>query len=416
MPEERTDERTLVRAGRLLDVERGELLDDRVIVIEGDRIVDVATEAPAETSARAIDLRDRTVLPGLIDCHAHMIGEMETGLGYAGLVMRSAAQEAMSGVRNARDTIEAGVTSVRDVGTFRAFVDCALRDAIEAGDVVGPRMLCAGAYVTVSGGGGDVTGLAPDVDAAVPVDLRFGVSNSVDEVRRAVRRILAGGADFIKVIATGAVLTEGTTPGAPEFSEDEIRAAVDEAAPIGTHVAAHAHGAEGIKRAVRAGVRSIEHGSLMDDEAIELMASHGTYLVADVYDGDWIAQEGARGGWSAEVMRKNEETTDAQRAGFTKAVKAGVKIAYGTDSGVYPHRFVARQFAYMVRLGLTPAEAIRSATLVAADLMGWQDRVGSIAPGKLADLIAVEGDPLDDVAVLEDVRFVMKGGQVVRDG
>jgi imidazolonepropionase-like amidohydrolase len=420
MPEERTDERTdertLIHAGRLLDVERGELLDDRVIVVEGGRIVEVVSQGPAESDARVIDLRDRTVLPGLIDCHAHMIGEMETGLGYASLVMRSAAQEAMSGVRNARATLHAGVTSVRDVGTFRAFVDCALRDAIDAGDTTGPRMLCAGAYVTVSGGGGDVTGLAPDVDAAVPADLRFGVSNSVDEVRRAVRRILAGGADFIKVIATGAVLTEGTTPGAPEFSEDEIRAAVEEAALIGTHVAAHAHGAEGIKRAVRAGVRSIEHGSLMDDEAIELMASHGTYLVADVYDGDWIAEEGARGGWSADVMRKNEETTDAQREGFTKALKAGVKIAFGTDSGVYPHRFVARQFAYMVRLGLTPAEAIRSATLVAAELMGWQDRVGSIVRGKLADLIAVEGDPLDDVAVLEDVRFVMKGGQVVKDG
>ena len=410
-----TVERTLIRAGRLLDVERGELFDDRVIVVEGDRIVDVSTEAPAESEARVIELRDRTVLPGLIDCHAHMIGEMETGLGYASLVMRTAAQEAMSGVRNARDTLHAGVTSVRDVGTFRAFVDCALRDAIDAGDTPGPRMLCAGAYVTVSGGGGDVTGLAPDVDAVVPIDLRFGVSNSVDEVRRAVRRILAGGADFIKVIATGAVLTEGTTPGAPEFSEDEIRAAVEEAALIGTHVAAHAHGAEGIKRAVRAGVRSIEHGSLMDDEAIELMRSHGTYLVADVYDGDWIAEEGARGGWSADVMRKNEETTAAQREGFTEAIKVGVKIAFGTDSGVYPHRFVARQFAYMVRLGMTPAEAIRSATLAAAELMGWQDRVGSIAPGKLADLIAVEGDPLHDVAVLEDVRFVMKGGQVVKD-
>jgi len=411
-----TVERTLIRAGRLLDVERGELFDDRVIVVEGDRIVDVTTEAPAESDARVIELRDRTVLPGLIDCHAHMIGEMETGLGYASLVMRTAAQEAMSGVRNARDTLHAGVTSVRDVGTFRAFVDCALRDAIDAGDTPGPRMLCAGAYVTVSGGGGDVTGLAPDVDAVVPIDLRFGVSNSVDEVRRAVRRILAGGADFIKVIATGAVLTEGTTPGAPEFSEDEIRAAVEEAALIGTHVAAHAHGAEGIKRAVRAGVRSIEHGSLMDDEAIELMRSHGTYLVADVYDGDWIAEEGARGGWSADVMRKNEETTAAQREGFTEAIKVGVKIAFGTDSGVYPHRFVARQFAYMVRLGMTPAQAIRSATLVAAELMGWEDRVGSITPGKLADLIAVEGDPLDDVSVLEDVRFVMKGGQVVKDG
>jgi imidazolonepropionase-like amidohydrolase len=410
------DEPTLVHAGRLLDVELGELLDDRVIVVEGDRIVEVVSQAPAETSAFVIDLRDRTVVPGLIDCHAHMIGEMETGHGYASLVMHTAAQEAMSGVRNARVTVEAGFTSVRDVGTFRAFVDCALRDAIDAGDTPGPRMLCAGAYVTVSGGGGDITGLAPDVDAAVPIDLRFGVSNSVDEVRRAVRRILAGGADFIKVIATGAVLTEGTRPGAPEFSEDEIRAAVEEAALIGTHVAAHAHGAEGIKRAVRAGVRSIEHGSLMDDEAIELMASHGTYLVADVYDGDWIAEEGARGGWSSEVMRKNEETAHAQREGFTKAVKAGVRIAYGTDSGVYPHRFVARQLAYMVRLGQTPAEAIRSATLVAAELMGWRDRVGSIEPGKLADLIAVEGDPLDDVAALEDVRFVMKGGRVVKGG
>jgi imidazolonepropionase-like amidohydrolase len=354
------------------------------------------------------------VLPGLIDCHAHMIGEMETGLGYAALVMRSAAQEAMTGVRNARATLEAGFTSVRDVGTFRAFVDCALRDAIDVGDTPGPRMLCAGAFVTVSGGGGDVTGLAPDVDAVVPVDLRFGVANSADDVRARVRRILAGGADFIKVIATGAVLTEGTTPGAPEFSEDEIRAAVEEAALSRAHVAAHAHGAEGIKRAVRAGVRSIEHGSLMDDEAIELMASHGTYLVADVYCGDWIAEEGARGGWSADVMRKNDETTDAQREGFTKAVKAGVAIAYGTDSGVYPHAWAARQFAYMVRFGMTPMQAIRSATVVASELMGWRDRVGSIETGRYADLVAVAGDPLDDVSVLEDVAFVMKGGVVVK--
>jgi imidazolonepropionase-like amidohydrolase len=409
-----TGERVMVRAGRLIDVEREQVLTDRVIVIEGDRIADVLTEAPAETSAMRIDLSHHTVLPGLIDCHAHMIGEMETGLGYAGLVMRTAAQEAMTGVRNARATIEAGFTSVRDVGTFRAFVDCALRDAIDAGDTPGPRMLCAGAFVTVSGGGGDVTGLAPDVDAAVPIDLRFGVANSADEVRERVRKILAGGADFIKVIATGAVLTEGTTPGAPEFSQDEIRAAVEEAALLDTHVAAHAHGAEGIKRAVRAGVRSIEHGSLMDDEAIELIASHGTYLVADVYDGDWIAEEGARGGWSADVMRKNEETTDAQREGFTKAVKAGVTIAYGTDSGVYPHAWVARQFAYMVRLGMTPMQAIRSATVVASELMGWRDRVGAIEPGRLADLIAVAGDPLDDVSVLEDVAFVMKGGRVVK--
>ncbi|MEP6973651.1 MAG: amidohydrolase family protein [Actinomycetota bacterium] len=408
------DERVLIRAGRLIDVEREEVLTDRVIVIEGDRIVDVLAQAPAETSSPTVDLSGYTVLPGLMDMHAHMIGEMETGLGYASLVMRTAAQEAMSGVRNARATVEAGFTTVRDVGTFRAFVDCALRDAIEAGDVTGPRMMCAGAFVTVSGGGGDITGLAPDVDAAVPIDLRFGVANSVDEVRTRVRRILSGGADFIKVIATGAVLTEGTMPGAPEFTEDEIRAAVQEAALYGTHVAAHAHGAEGIKRAVRAGVRSIEHGSLMDDEAIELMASHGTYLVADVYCGDWIAEEGARGGWSADVLRKNDETTDAQREGFTKSVKAGVTIAYGTDSGVYPHAWVGRQFAYMVRLGMTPMQAIRSATVVAAELMGWQDRVGSIASGKFADLVAVAGDPLEDISVLEDVAFVMKGGAIVK--
>src|SRR6185369_1668289 len=200
-------------------------------------------------------------------------------------------------------------------------------------------------------------------DAVIPRELRFGVANSVDEVRRVVREILHGGADFIKVIATGAVLTEGTFPSAPEFSEAEIRAAVEEAALYETHVAAHAHGAEGIKRAIRAGVRSIEHGSLMDDEAIELMVSYGTYLVADIYCGDWIAEEGARGGWSPDVIRKNEETTDAQREGFTKALNAGVPIAYGTDSGVYPHAMVAKQLAYMVRYGMTPMEAIRSATV-----------------------------------------------------
>jgi imidazolonepropionase-like amidohydrolase len=407
-------ERTLIHAGRLIDVDREEVVRDRVIVVEGDRIADVVAEAPAETSSATIDLSEYTVLPGLMDMHAHMVGEMETGLGYAALVMRTAAQEAMSGVRNARTTLEAGFTTVRDVGTFRAFVDCALRDAIDAGDTPGPRMMCAGPFVTVSGGGGDVTGLAPDVDAVVPIDLRFGVANSVDEVRQRVRRILGGGADFIKVIATGAVLTEGTTPAAPEFSEDEIRAAVEEAALYGTHVAAHAHGAEGIKRAVRAGVRSVEHGSLMDDEAIDLMASHGTYLVADIYNGDWIAEEGARGGWSSDVIRTNEETTGAQREGFAKAVKAGVAIAYGTDSGVYPHAWAGRQFAYMVRHGMTPMEAIRSATVVASELMGWQGRVGSIAPGTFADLVAVSGDPLEDISSLEDIRFVMKGGAVVK--
>ena len=401
---------TRIRAGHLVDVVAGEVLADQLVTLRGERIDAVE---PFRQEQVDVDLSNHTVLPGLIDCHAHLIGEVESGHGYAALVQRTGAQEALSGVRNARDTIKAGFTSVRDVGTFRAFVDVALRDAIEAGDVLGPRMLCAGAYVTSSGGGGDVTGLAPDVDAVVPRDLRFGVANSPDQVRKVVRELLHGGADFIKVIATGAVLTEGTVPSAPEFSEAEIRAGVEEAALYETHVAAHAHGAEGIKRAVRAGVRSIEHGSLMDDESIALMAEHETFLVADVWMGDWSIEQGEREGWSPDVMRKLRETTDAQREGFAKAVEAGVRIAFGTDSGTYPHGMNAKQFASMVKYGMTPMEAIRSATVVAAELLGWRDRVGVLEPGLFADIVAVEGDVMNDIDLLTDVAFVMKGGRVV---
>jgi imidazolonepropionase-like amidohydrolase len=401
-----------VRAGRLVDVEAGSVQTSQVIRISDGRVESVGPDDGSALTGRVIDLTDRTVLPGLIDCHAHMIGELDSGQGYAALVMRSGAQEALSGIPNAAATVRAGFTTVRDVGSFRAFTDVALRHAIDAGWVIGPRMRCAGAFVTCPGGGGDITGLAPDVDAAVPRDLRFGVSSGVDQVRSNVRQILAGGADFIKVIATGAVLTSGTDPGAPEFTEDELRAAVEEAALHGTHVAAHAHGAEGIKRAVRAGVRSIEHGSLMDDEAIELMAERGTYLVADMFDGDWIMDEGPRLGYSDEALRKTEMTNDAQREGFTKCVKTGVRIAYGTDSGVYPHKFAAKNLAFHVRLGQTPMEAIRSATVVASELLGWNE-VGRLAPGCHADLIAVDGDPTEDVTILEDMAFVMKGGEVI---
>jgi imidazolonepropionase-like amidohydrolase len=409
------DRPTLIRAGRLLDVIAGEVLRGQVIAIRGDRIEAIGSdEGSYAPEARVIDLSSHTVLPGLIDAHAHLTGDVDTGHGYAGLVQSSGAQEALFGVRNARMTLEAGFTTVRDVGSFRAFTDVALRHAIDEGWTPGPRMMCAGAFVTCPGGGGDVTGLAVDVDEAVPRELRFGVSKSADEVRDAARRILHGGADLIKVIATGAVLTEGTTPSAPEFSEAEIRAAVEEAALNGAHVAAHAHGAEGIKRAVLAGVRSIEHGSYADDEAIELMAERGTYLVADVWLGDWALERGRIDGWSPTVMRKMEDSTVAQREVFAKALGAGVRLAFGTDSGVYPHGMGTRQFATMVGLGMSPMEAIRSGTIVAAELMGWEDRVGSLQAGRYADLVAVEGDPLEDLDLLNDVALVMKGGDVIR--
>jgi imidazolonepropionase-like amidohydrolase len=407
-------ERIVLTADRLIDSERGAVHVDRAVLVDGDRIVDVVAADDAPADARRLDLAGHTLLPGLMDMHSHLIGADDNGQGYAQLVMRSSAQEAIVGVRNARATLEAGFTTVRDIGTFRAFADVALRDGIDEGWFPGPRMMCAGAYVTTPGGAGDVTGLAGVVGEVVPRELRFGVTSGVDQMRTTVRQVLRYGADFIKVLATGAVLTSGTRPGMPEFTEDELRAAVEEAEGAGTFVAAHAHGAEGIKRAVRAGVRSVEHGSLMDDEAIELMAEHGTYLVADMYDGDYMLEVGPSLGYTDEVIEKVHLTNDVQREGFTKCVKAGVRIAFGTDSGIAPHGVNARQFPYYVRYGLTPMQAIQSATRWSAELMGWEDRVGTIAPGLLADLVAVPGDPTDDVSLLEDVPFVMKGGEIVR--
>ncbi len=404
---------TALLADRLLDVVERKLVGDHALLVDGTRIEAVLPVERVPVDAGRIELPGHTLLPGLIDVHTHLVGQVDDGQGYAGLVTRSGAQEALLGVKHAAQTLRAGFTTVRDIGSFRAFADVALRDAIDGGWVEGPRMMCAGAYLTCPGGGGDITGLAVDVE--VPRELRFGVTVGENQMRSNVRQVLANGADFIKVIATGAVLTAGTNPGAPEFTEAEIRAAVEEAAARGTFVAAHAHGAEGIKRAVRAGARSIEHGSLMDDEAIELMVGHDVYLVADLYDSDYIAEKGPSLGYSEEVMRKADATTDSQRVGFRKCVEAGVKLAFGTDAGVFPHGINARQFLRYVKYGLSEIAAIRSATLWAAELMGWQGRVGALQPGCWADVIAVRGNPLEDIGLLESVQFVMKDGVVVKN-
>jgi imidazolonepropionase-like amidohydrolase len=351
------------------------------------------------------------VLPGLIDLHTHLADAGQTS-NPAEPLLHSAADVALIGARNARVTLRAGFTTVRDVGCFRAFTDVALKRAIDAGEVEGPRMTVAGAYITVPGGGGEVTGLAPDV--RLPDDMRVGVVRDASETTLKARYLFQNGADFIKLIATGAVLALGTEPGQQELSEEEMRAAVAEAARHGSYAAAHAHGAEGIKAAIRAGVRSIEHASLIDAEGIRLARERGVYLDMDIYDGDYINEVGSAEQWPEDYLRKNRDTTDAQREGFRRAVQAGVKLGFGTDAGVYPHGLNARQFAYMVRYGMTPLQAIQSATTVAAELIGWSADVGAVSAGHYADLIAVEGDALADVRVLEHVAAVMKGGTLVR--
>lgn len=404
-------ERTVVHAGHLLDVDSGRMLADQAVSIEGGKITAVQPwSAAAAKGARMLDWTAWTVVPGLMDMHTHIAEEAETA-DIAAPLKISPAQQAFIGAMNARRTLQAGFTTVRDVGVYRGFADIALRDAINAGEISGPRMFVAGAYITAPGGGGEITGLP--AGTVVPPAFREGVSQGVDDVRRHVDLILDHGADQIKVIATGAVLANGTEPGKPEFTEAEIHVAVVEAAKRGKFVAAHAHGAEGIKRAIRAGVRSIEHGSLIDDEGIALLKQHGTWLVADIYDGDYIEEIGTRDHWSPEILRKNEDTTQAQREGFRKAVKAGAHLAFGTDAGVYPHGQNARQFAYMVRYGMSPLQAIRSATIDAARLLGKQKELGSIAPGKAADLVAVGCDPLHDVDCLRQIRGVIKAGTLV---
>jgi imidazolonepropionase-like amidohydrolase len=320
-------------------------------------------------------------------------------------------RQVANGRRNALVTLRAGFTTVRDVGTYIAFTDKALRDEINEGKSIGPRMQVAGFYLTIPGGGGDLV-IPGHAESEIPAHTRFGVARTPEQFARAAQRAIDGGADVIKVIASGAVLAYGGVPGAREMSEEDIAAVVKVAHANGRKVAAHAHGADSIKDAIRAGAETIEHASLIDDEAIALAREHDVALSMDVYNGDYIDTVGRAEHWPEEFLRKNVETTELQRQGFTKAYRAGVPIVFGTDAAVYPHGDNAKQFRIMVERGMTPMDAIRSATSVAAKYMGWSDRTGALAPGRYGDLIAVRGDPLKDITILEHVDVVIKGGLV----
>jgi imidazolonepropionase-like amidohydrolase len=398
-----------VKAARLIDTKNGRVVDNPVVLIAGDRIQAVGRsgEVSIPSGAKVVDLGSATLLPGLIDLHTHLNDEPEFhGVAFHTL---SAARMAIIGAKGARMTLDAGFTTVRNVGSSH-YADVALRDGINAGDVPGPRMQVTGPMIGSTGSHCDYTYLAPEFHYADE-----GVANGVPAVLEKVREVLKYGADWVKFCSSGGVFSQGDLPDDVQFSQEEMNAIVAEGHRHGKKVAAHAHGAQAIKDAVKSGVDTIEHGSILDDEAIQLMKEHGAVLVADIYDDDFILQHGKEYGYTEENLTKERMLGQKQRDSFRRAVQAGVKVAYGTDTGSIPFGLNGKQFFYMVKYGLTPMQAIQSATTWAADVMNWTDRIGSLDAGKYADLIAVTGNPLDDVTILEHVPFVMKGGQVVKD-
>jgi len=396
---------TAIRAARMVDVVRGTVVPNAMVVVENGRIRQVGGAVPA--GATVIDLGDQTLLPGLIDLHTHLGYDLEPGWEMRSVIELPGISVLRSG-RNATVTLMAGFTTVREMGAGEQFADVALERAIAAGYVVGPHVFPAGYALSITGGHCEITGFRPGILEGTP---ETGVADGVDQVLRAVRYQIKHGAKVIKICATAGVLSFEGPVGAQQYTETEMRAIVEEAARHGVRVAAHAHGAEGIKAAARAGVTSIEHGSILDDEAIALMKQHGTWLVPTTYLADRINLDNL----PPPIRAKAESVLPLAKVSLSKAIAAGVRIAFGTDAGVYPHGENAREFAALVARGMSPIEAIRSATLHAAAALGVEDR-GVIAPGRLADLIAVPGDPTRDVRTLEDVRFVMVGGRVVKGG
>lgn len=400
---------TAIRAGRVIDVAGGKVVSDQVILIRGGRIesVGAAASVTIPADAKVVDLSAHTILPGLIDTHTHLTSDPTLppyygyGISHPRLALKAAA--------NARATLLAGVTTVRDVGAA-GFADIALRDAIKDGDVPGPRVLASGPALGITGGHCDDNMLAPEFDHQAE-----GVADGVDAVRRVVRRNIKYGADLIKYCGTGGVFSKGTKVGAQQFTQNEMNAIVEEAHMHGRRVAVHAHGADGIKAAVRAGADTIEHASLIDDEGLQLAKKAGTYLSMDIYNSEYTQTEGPKRGELEEFLRKDREVAEIQRENFRKAAKAGIKLIMGTDTGVHRHGDSPKQLAFMVRYGMTPMQAIQAATINGADALGLKGETGDIAAGHAADIVAVKGDPIADIRLLESVEFVMKGGEIYRE-